>query len=149
MIVFMYPGQGSQKSGMGEAWVDHPSWELVTEASETSDRDLVTLYRAETARAQAAEAKRLNGRLQDNLQRPDAWQAYLQQRLARLNEAMQAVPRRTDLPGAGDVADESALLARFRDYAGGFASGLRGWNALRDAAAHQVKLMLDRGELQP
>ncbi len=43
MIVFMYPGQGSQKSGMGKAWVDHPSWELVAEASETSGRDLGAL----------------------------------------------------------------------------------------------------------
>jgi [acyl-carrier-protein] S-malonyltransferase len=43
MIVFTYPGQGSQKSGMGEAWVDHPSWELVVDASETSGRDLESL----------------------------------------------------------------------------------------------------------
>jgi len=43
MIVFMYPGQGSQKSAMGQAWVDHPSWELVVEASETSGRDLESL----------------------------------------------------------------------------------------------------------
>ncbi len=40
MIVFMYPGQGSQQPGMGEAWVDHPSWELVAEASEVTDRDV-------------------------------------------------------------------------------------------------------------
>ncbi len=40
MIVFMYPGQGSQKPGMGEAWIDHPSWELVSEASEVTDRDV-------------------------------------------------------------------------------------------------------------
>ena len=45
MIVFMYPGQGSQKSGMGEAWVDHPSWELVVDAAETSGRDLETCAR--------------------------------------------------------------------------------------------------------
>ena len=43
MIVFMYPGQGSQQPGMGEAWVDHPSWELVAEASEVSDRDVARL----------------------------------------------------------------------------------------------------------
>ena len=43
MIVFTYPGQGSQKSGMGAAWVDHPSWELVVEASATSGRDLAAL----------------------------------------------------------------------------------------------------------
>ncbi len=43
MIVFMYPGQGSQQPGMGEAWVDHPSWELVTEACEVTDRDVARL----------------------------------------------------------------------------------------------------------
>ena len=43
MIVFMYPGQGSQKSGMGEAWVDHPSWELVADASDIAGRDLEAL----------------------------------------------------------------------------------------------------------
>ncbi|NNE74733.1 MAG: ACP S-malonyltransferase, partial [Acidimicrobiales bacterium] len=43
MIVFMYPGQGSQKPGMGEPWSDHPSWELVAEASEASGRDVAHL----------------------------------------------------------------------------------------------------------
>ena len=40
MIVFTFPGQGSQKPGMGDAWRDHPSWELVAEASSVLDRDL-------------------------------------------------------------------------------------------------------------
>ena len=39
MIAFTFPGQGSQAPGMGEPWVDHPSWELVTEASDDSGRD--------------------------------------------------------------------------------------------------------------
>ena len=43
MIVFMYPGQGSQRPQMGRAWVDHPSWELVAEASEVTDRDVARL----------------------------------------------------------------------------------------------------------
>ena len=43
MIVFTYPGQGSQKTGMGTEWVDHPSWELVTEAAELTGRDLNAL----------------------------------------------------------------------------------------------------------
>ncbi len=43
MIAFTYPGQGSQKSRMGEAWVDHESWELVAEASEAADRDVAHL----------------------------------------------------------------------------------------------------------
>ena len=36
MIAFTFPGQGSQKPGMGEPWVDHPSWELVDEASDAA-----------------------------------------------------------------------------------------------------------------
>src|SRR4029453_5820041 len=40
MIAFTFPGQGSQKPGMGEPWVDHPSWELVEEASAVAGRDV-------------------------------------------------------------------------------------------------------------
>ena len=43
MIVFTYPGQGSQAPGMGAAWADHPSWELVDEASEAAARDVAAL----------------------------------------------------------------------------------------------------------
>ena len=43
VLVFTFPGQGSQRSGMGQAWVDHPSWEVVTEASTAAGRDLEQL----------------------------------------------------------------------------------------------------------
>jgi len=43
MIAFTFPGQGSQKSGMGSTWADHPSWELVEEASAAADRDVAHL----------------------------------------------------------------------------------------------------------
>lgn len=43
MIVFTFPGQGSQKPAMGEPWRDHPSWELVDEASAVADRDVARL----------------------------------------------------------------------------------------------------------
>lgn len=43
MIVFTYPGQGSQHPQMGASWTDHPSWELVEEASEAVDRDVASL----------------------------------------------------------------------------------------------------------
>ncbi|MHB1923766.1 MAG: ACP S-malonyltransferase, partial [Acidimicrobiales bacterium] len=43
MLTFTFPGQGSQKPGMGEAWADHPSWELVGDASEAAERDVTRL----------------------------------------------------------------------------------------------------------
>ena len=43
MIVFTYPGQGSQFSGMGASWLDHPSWELIEEASDAANVDIADL----------------------------------------------------------------------------------------------------------
>lgn len=53
MIAFTYPGQGAQAEGMGEPWLDHPSWELVEEASEIAGRDIRHLL----LKADAAELK--------------------------------------------------------------------------------------------
>ena len=43
MPAFTFPGQGSQRPGMGAPWVEHPSWEVVEEASALSGRDLSQL----------------------------------------------------------------------------------------------------------
>lgn len=43
MLAFTFPGQGSQRPGMGRPWIDHPSWELVDEASEVCGRDVTQL----------------------------------------------------------------------------------------------------------
>jgi [acyl-carrier-protein] S-malonyltransferase len=43
MLAFTFPGQGSQRPAMGTAWVEHPSWELVGEASEIAGRDVARL----------------------------------------------------------------------------------------------------------
>jgi [acyl-carrier-protein] S-malonyltransferase len=43
VLAFTFPGQGSQRSGMGNAWLEHPSWEVAAEASEVAGRDLTAL----------------------------------------------------------------------------------------------------------
>jgi len=40
LLAFTFPGQGSQRSGMGGPWTEHPSWEVVGEASEVAGRDI-------------------------------------------------------------------------------------------------------------
>lgn len=43
MLAFTFPGQGSQRPGMGAPWQGHPSFELVADASEITGKDVAHL----------------------------------------------------------------------------------------------------------
>jgi len=43
VLVLIFPGQGSQRPGMGIPWRDHPSWQLVDQLSGVVSRDLADL----------------------------------------------------------------------------------------------------------
>ncbi len=56
MYALLFPGQGSQRAGMGAPWRDHPSWAVVERLSDASGIDLADLLvdaDADTLRATA------------------------------------------------------------------------------------------------
>jgi [acyl-carrier-protein] S-malonyltransferase len=53
---FVFPGQGAQRPGMGVPWLEHPSWEVVEEASVAAGRDIGRLL-CEAGEAELTETR--------------------------------------------------------------------------------------------
>jgi [acyl-carrier-protein] S-malonyltransferase len=43
VLAVLFPGQGSQRPGMGTAWRNHPSWSVVEQVSAATGRDVAAL----------------------------------------------------------------------------------------------------------
>src|SRR5579871_2408345 len=43
MDAWLFPGQGAQRPGMGEPWVDSPAWAVVDRVAKASGRDVAAL----------------------------------------------------------------------------------------------------------
>lgn len=56
MLAFTFPGQGSLRPGMGRVWLEHPSWELVQDASDVVGRDIGQLL-CDAGMAELAETR--------------------------------------------------------------------------------------------
>ena len=42
-VAMVFPGQGTQVTGMGAPWRDHPAWKILDEAERALDEPLQTL----------------------------------------------------------------------------------------------------------
>lgn len=107
---------------------------MAAELGQASNRSLLTRYRREVVENQTGKARRLADRLNNGMERTDAWDQWLQQSLANVTAGLAEPAKLTDFNTAGGSKSEADLLDEFRSYASGFARALQAWPAMREAA---------------
>lgn len=117
--------------------------------SETSNRGLQTIFRAEVAEAQGTELSRLGMYLQDGSIRPPMWQDWLQQSINEISASIQAPAAVRDIKDIPKTWTEVAILDEFRAFVSGFSAALAGWNEIRSTAESAANHMLASAEFTP
>ncbi len=115
-----------------------------------SDADLAADYRAELARGHADQLYILQNQYQGAqlLDAPE-WQAYLQRRIGEVQQLLATAQSPAAVAGSPPGLSEAAVLAEFRELAGGFAAGLGAWVAMREAVTPLVDELIASGRLRP
>ena len=122
---------------------------LTKALSETSNQDLLTIYRTEVAEAQGEQLENLSAYMKNGAPRPEVWQTYLQQSVENISQAMQTVANLKDIPGIPDSYEEQGILEEFRAHSSELAASLTAWPAIREAAAAITRQLLESGDLTP
>jgi len=122
---------------------------LTKALSETSNQGLLAIYRTEVAEGQGARLNDLREYLKNGTPRPEVWQAYLQQSVESISQAMQTVANLKDITGMPDGYEEQAILEEFRAHSNEFAASLSAWSAIRESAAAITRQLLESGDLTP
>lgn len=95
---------------------------------------LLARYRAGMARARAFTLQTINDRLADTGSLDADWKHYLETNAQRCVEALQWPAKLADLGDVPSGSDEEQVADVIRQSAGGFATALRAWPRMREAA---------------
>jgi hypothetical protein len=115
-----------------------------------SDAELLLDYRAELARGHADQLYVLQSQLSAAKQLYSAdWEDYLQARIEEVQHFITTAQSPTAIDGLPADVTEQAVLAQFRELAGGFAAGMSAWVGMREVAAQLTQELVSSRELIP
>jgi hypothetical protein len=115
-----------------------------------ADSDLLLDYRSALAAAHAEQLYILQGRYAhaQRLNAPD-WQAYLERRIAEMQQALTTPQSPCAISGLPDGVTEPEVLSEFRGLAQGFAAALSGWVQMRAIASGVADTMISSRSIVP